>query len=274
MKKKIAIVFSSLIAILGTINVFGASGLIIENKTYVPVRGVFEELGFKVSYDKINATAIIKDNDYTIKIPKDTTYFIVNNKSIKPDSPQKIVNGSMYLPLRAIADSIGANTSWNAANKMAHISYNGKDSYVVASNISNKNNKSNKNSKNSIIVYKSTNEYGVKFYSLNQNKEKQIIDYVEQSIKDGYGGVSIIGESLKYPHTAEFSDSKLNSVTSDGSYNEYVSGCEYSAHVGGYVTAQLPNGMRKETSYYATVCFNVSNNEITDLTLYCVLISK
>lgn len=274
MKKKIAIVFSSLIAILGTINVFGASGLIIENKTYVPVRGVFEELGFKVSYDKINATAIIKDNDYTIKIPKDTTYFIVNNKSIKPDSPQKIVNGSMYLPLRAIADSIGANTSWNAANKMAHISYNGKDSYVVASNISNKNNKSNKNSKNSIIVYKSTNENGVKFYSLNQNKQKQIVDYVEQSIKNGYGGVSIIGESLKYPHTAEFSDSKLNSVTSDGSYNEYGSGCEYSASVSGYVTAQLPTGMSKETSYYATVCFNVSNNEITDLTLYCVLISK
>lgn len=269
MKKKIAIVFSSLIAILGTINVFGASGLIIENKTYVPVRGVFEELGFKVSYDKINATAIIKDNDYTIKIPKDTTYFIVNNKSIKPDSPQKIVNGSMYLPLRAIADSIGANTSWNATNKMAHISYNGKDSYVVASNINNKNNNSNKNS---IIVHKFTAENGVKLYSLNQNKEKQIIDYVEQSIKDGYGGVSIIGKSLKYPHTAEFSDSKLNYVTSDSSSSEY--GREYSVSVSGYVTAQLPNGMRKETKYFAKVYFNVSNNEITDLMLYDVLFSK
>ena len=139
----------------------------------------------------------------------------------------------------------------------------------MASNINNKNNKSNKNS---IIVYKSTNEYGVKFYSLNQNKQKQIVNYVEQSIKNGYGGVSIIGESLKYPHTAEFSDSKLNYVTSDSSSSEY--GREYSVSVSGYVTAQLPNGMRKETKYFAKVYFNVSNNEITDLMLYDVLFSK
>ena len=139
----------------------------------------------------------------------------------------------------------------------------------MASNINNKNNKSNKNS---IIVYKSTNEYGVKFYSLNQNKQKQIVNYVEQSIKNGYGGVSIIGESLIYPHTAEFSDSKLNYVTSDSSSSEY--GREYSVSVSGYVTAQLPNGMRKETKYFAKVYFNVSNNEITDLMLYDVLFSK
>lgn len=170
----------------------------------------------------------------------------------------------MYLPLRAIADSIGANTSWNAANKIAHISYNGKDSYVVASNTNNK--KSNSN-KNPIIVHELGN-----LYSLNQNKQKQIVDYVEQSIKNGYGGVSIIGESLKYPHSAEFSDSKLTYIMSDSSSNEY--GCEYSASVSGYVTAQLPTGIRKETSYYATVYFNVSNNEITDLMLYYVLISE
>ncbi|MFR5772688.1 MAG: copper amine oxidase N-terminal domain-containing protein [Lachnospirales bacterium] len=130
MKKKISLLLSCATMILGSLNVFGAVGLIVNNKTYVPVRGVFEELGFNVTYDKENATAIIIDSNFTIKIPKDKTYFFVNSNSISPDSPQKIINGNMYLPLRAIADSIGADISWNSETKIAHVSYKGKDSYI------------------------------------------------------------------------------------------------------------------------------------------------
>ncbi len=113
-----------------SVTAYCATGTIIDGKTYVPVRGVFEELGFDVSYDSATATATISNGTYTINVPKDKTYFMVNGNSIKPDSPQKIVNGSLYLPLRAIADSIGAATSWDGNNKVAHISFNGKDSYV------------------------------------------------------------------------------------------------------------------------------------------------
>ena len=130
MKKKFSLLLSCATMILGSLNVFGAVGLIVNNKTYVPVRGVFEELGFNVTYDKENATAIIIDSNFTIKIPKDKTYFFVNSNSISPDSPQKIINGNMYLPLRAIADSIGADISWNSETKIAHVSYKGKDSYI------------------------------------------------------------------------------------------------------------------------------------------------
>lgn len=130
MKKKIALLLSCITILSSSLNVFGATGLIINNKTYVPVRAVFEELGFSVSYDNETATAIISDSKFTIKIPKDKNYFLVNEDSIKPDTPQKIVNSSLLLPLRAIGDSIGAATSWNSSTGIAHISYNGKDSYV------------------------------------------------------------------------------------------------------------------------------------------------
>lgn len=130
MKKKIALLLSCITILSSSLNVFGATGLIINNNTYVPVRGVFEELGFSVSYDNETATAIISDSKFTIKIPKDKNYFLVNEDSIKPDTPQKIVNSSLLLPLRAIGDSIGAATSWNSRTRIAHISYNGKDSYV------------------------------------------------------------------------------------------------------------------------------------------------
>lgn len=131
MKKIIFSLFSIVIAIfLISVTAYCGVGTIINNKAYVPVRGVFEELGFQVSFDNATATAVISNEDFVIKVPKDKTYFVVNDTSIKSDSPQKIVDGSLYLPLRAIGDSIGAAISWNGESKLAHISYNGKDSYV------------------------------------------------------------------------------------------------------------------------------------------------
>lgn len=109
---------------------FGATGKIIQGKTMVPVRGVFETLGFDVSWDNQKAVAIIKNSDYEIEIPKKKNYFSVNGKSIKPIVAQTVVNGQLYIPLTAIEDSINADTSWDATNEMAHISYNKKDIYV------------------------------------------------------------------------------------------------------------------------------------------------
>ncbi len=113
---------------------FGATGKIINGKTMVPVRGVFENLGFEVFWDSENATAVIANYDYTIEIPKGKNYFFVNGVSIKPDVPQQIIGGGLYIPLRAIADSIGADTSWNSSEKMAHITYGEEDVYVNCKN--------------------------------------------------------------------------------------------------------------------------------------------
>lgn len=130
--KKIVYVFMSTIFVLTlSVSTFGAEGKIVNGKTMVPVRGVFEELGFTVQWDNTTATATISDGIYEVKVPKGKTYFSVNGQSIKPDVPQQVINGGLYLPLKAIADSVGAITSWNGENKMAHISYNGKDSYVM-----------------------------------------------------------------------------------------------------------------------------------------------
>ncbi len=148
MKKFSALLLSMIIAAGTCFSVFGAEGKIVNGKTMVPVRGVFEELGFTVQWDNATATATISDGTYTVEVPKGKTYFTVNNQSIKPDVPQQVINGSLYLPLRAIGDAVGAATSWNDANKMAHISYNGKDVYVKCSATNNNN---TTNAKRSVI---------------------------------------------------------------------------------------------------------------------------
>ena len=44
MKKKIALLLSCITILSSSLNVFGATGLIINNKTYVPVRGFLKNL--------------------------------------------------------------------------------------------------------------------------------------------------------------------------------------------------------------------------------------
>jgi len=102
----------------------------INNKPYVPVRDTFNELGFGVDYDNGMATAVVTDDKYTIKIPKNKNYFMVNDKGVKPDNPQKIVNERMYIPYNAVGIAIAAETSYDKDNDTAHINYDDKNSYI------------------------------------------------------------------------------------------------------------------------------------------------
>lgn len=169
----------------------------------------------------------------------------------------------MYLPLRAIADSIGADTSWNSETKIAHVSYKGKNSYI-----STKTTTSTKPTTSSPSIIKPL-EGDSTTYSLDESEQKKIIAFVEQNIKDGNPGPDILGQRLKYPHSATFADSKIEYVYSNPKF-----GCDYYTIFDGYVTAQLPTGLRKETQYTAGVYFNIANNEVTDLTLNYVYFSK
>ncbi|MBQ7265907.1 MAG: haloacid dehalogenase-like hydrolase [Firmicutes bacterium] len=109
---------------------FASEGFIKDNRTLVPVRGVFEELGFNVAWDSENATATIEDASHTVVIQKDENYFTVDGNRVEPDVPQSIVNDKFYLPLRAVGESIGAELSWDSENKVATIEYQGKTATV------------------------------------------------------------------------------------------------------------------------------------------------
>lgn len=130
MKKWLLSIAAVALSLSMSLSAFGATGKIVNGKTMVPVRGVFEQLGFQVYWDSSTGTAYIVDEDTSIEITKGESNFYVNGSAVYPDVPQQVIGGSLYIPLRAIADSIGADISWNAEDKMAHISYGGNDVYV------------------------------------------------------------------------------------------------------------------------------------------------
>ncbi|WP_342543832.1 copper amine oxidase N-terminal domain-containing protein [Lysinibacillus sp. FSL K6-4013] len=101
-------------------------GKMIDNRTLVPLRSIFEELG---------ATVIWNQNTKTISATKDTTNIslklgtktaVINGQAVSIDVPAQIRNGTTLLPLRFISEALGANVKWDNKTLTATIEQNDK----------------------------------------------------------------------------------------------------------------------------------------------------
>jgi len=124
-------VFSSAIAyaneISVTINganvVFDGQGpAIVDGRTLVPVRGVFEELGFEVSWDGDRQVAALTRDDYIVDIFVGYLFFRLSDAGAPPESDgqtweldvaAQIINGRTLLPIRAVLEAVGYYVDWD-----------------------------------------------------------------------------------------------------------------------------------------------------------------
>ncbi|GAA0350238.1 phosphodiester glycosidase family protein [Caldalkalibacillus horti] len=97
------------------------SGLLINERVYVPMRGVFEKLGAKVKWDAKTETIEGTYEDKKIELKVGATQAIRNGKTIKLDAPATIINSTTYVPLRFIGESLGAQVTWRSATQSVHI---------------------------------------------------------------------------------------------------------------------------------------------------------
>lgn len=81
--------------------------------TLVPVRAIFENLGATVEWDGINKTVTGKTENKTVVLKIDNKIATVNGVPIELAVPAQIINGSTYVPVRFVAESLGAEVNWD-----------------------------------------------------------------------------------------------------------------------------------------------------------------
>jgi len=91
----------------------GQRPVIVNGRTLVPVRGVFEELGFDVGWDNNTRQATLTRNDDSVVITVDSDVFVTNSVEYAMDVPAQIIGGSTMLPIRAVLESLGYSLTWN-----------------------------------------------------------------------------------------------------------------------------------------------------------------
>lgn len=95
----------------------GQEPVIVEGRTLIPLRGVFEQLGYDISWDNSTKTAQFKKGDTDVKVTADAKEFNVNGENVELDVPAQIINGSMMLPLRAVGEATGLEVNWDGETK-------------------------------------------------------------------------------------------------------------------------------------------------------------
>jgi len=105
----------------------GHEPLNFEGATMVPLRGIIELLGGSVDYNtETNTARVIHGENVTDFILGSTAAFI-NGDPVKLGAAPAILNGSLYVPVRALADMIGAELAWNGETREATLTYEGEE---------------------------------------------------------------------------------------------------------------------------------------------------
>ena len=89
--------------------------VIVDGRTLVPVRGVFEALGFDVDWNPDTRTAYLTNAGFNVAISIGSSVFTTNDTDHALDVPAEIIGGSTMLPLRAVLESVGYELEWNEA---------------------------------------------------------------------------------------------------------------------------------------------------------------
>ena len=122
---------------------------IVNGRTMVPMRAIFEKLGCDIEWDGETSTVTGKrlnddDETYTVvKLTIDDTTAYLNDNPIALDTPAMLINSRTMVPVRFIAESLGAQVRWDSVSQtvlitggtISHAAGKLADGYAVPANI-------------------------------------------------------------------------------------------------------------------------------------------
>ena len=94
---------------------------IINERTMVPIRAIFESLGATVNWDDSTKTAHATDGNFNVSLTLYEKYIVVNNKKKEMDTSAIMINDRILAPVRYVAESFGCTVLWEDSSQIAHI---------------------------------------------------------------------------------------------------------------------------------------------------------
>lgn len=130
--RRLAAAFLCLLALTGTC---GAIGLmvdgqqlvldvqpqVVQQRTLVPMRAIFEKLGATVTWDQATQTARAVKGSDTVEITLNSTTAYVNGEAETLDVPAMAVNGRTLVPVRFVSEALDAQVDWFQDSQIVRI---------------------------------------------------------------------------------------------------------------------------------------------------------
>src|SRR5208282_641604 len=101
----------------------GAIPIIKDGRTMLPIRAIIESIGGTVQWDASEQETTIQVENRTIQLWIGKTTAAVNDESVPIDVAPQAFNGRILLPLRFVAENLGAAVQWDAASQTVTLTY-------------------------------------------------------------------------------------------------------------------------------------------------------
>ncbi len=109
---------------------FDVPPMLIDDRTMVPMRKIFESIGAQIQWDDGNQTITATKDGTLISMQIDNNVMLKNNNEISLDVPPKLIGDRTLVPVRAVAESFEADVQWSDKYNYVVITTNGIPVYT------------------------------------------------------------------------------------------------------------------------------------------------
>jgi len=104
------------------INTFDTTPVMIDDATFVPIRGIFEHFGATVNWIGETEKIEVEMDNTLIRFQKDSKEVLVNDQAHQLNQSVTLVNNRVMIPLRFISETLGYNVKWEETDKSIIVS--------------------------------------------------------------------------------------------------------------------------------------------------------
>ncbi len=109
----------------GRLLTFDQPPLMQDGRVLVPLRGIFEALGAEVKWDAPSRTVSARSEKSQMTLPLGSRTATVDGRAVSLDVPAAVVGGRTVVPLRFVAEALGAQVLWEGAARRVSIASTG-----------------------------------------------------------------------------------------------------------------------------------------------------
>ncbi|MGQ9532609.1 MAG: copper amine oxidase N-terminal domain-containing protein [Desulfotomaculales bacterium] len=100
---------------------FDQPPVIVNDRTLVPLRAIFEALGAEVNWDGATQTVTATRGDTVIILVIGSPVAFKNGQPVTLDQPALLMGGRTMVPVRFVSEAMGAEVNWNGATQTVSI---------------------------------------------------------------------------------------------------------------------------------------------------------
>lgn len=174
---------------------------IVNNRTLVPVRSVFEELGAEVTWISSRKQVIIRSVTTRIVFNLGKSKAYVDDKGYELDVAATAIDGRTMIPVRFVSEKLGYDVEWSSQANAVHI--NTPNSKILGSVITNVNvSKYSKNTKVTITA----DDLKKPEISYASNPMRFIADFTDGKLENGDSYISVNNKDITQVRFAQHPD--------------------------------------------------------------------